>query len=97
MLGVYAPNVTAQRTRASSAGSKKEELHCLEVAPKCPRCQMCNNLNEMGVQGDVEEQEDVEVDAERQMNALLAPADCFPPIAAQRGRAAGLPSRRKRP
>ena len=43
----------------------------------------------MDVQGDVEEQEDVEVDAGRQANALLAPADCFPPIAAQRGRAAG--------
>ena len=49
---------------------------------------MCNDLNEVGVQGDVEEQVDVEVDAGRQVNALLAPADCFPPVAAQRGRAA---------
>ena len=76
-------------------GKKQKMLRNFRVAPKCPRRQMCNGLNEVGVQGDVEEQEDVEVDAGRQVNALLAPADCFPPIAAQRGRAAGPPSRRK--
>ena len=59
--------------------------------PKMP--ELCNGLNDVDVQGDVEEQVEVEVDAGRQVNALLAPADCFPPIAAQRGRAAGLPSR----
>ena len=60
-------------------------LRCFKLHPNVQDAELCNDLNEVEVQGDVDEQEDVGVDAGRQMNALLAPADCFPPIAPREG------------
>ena len=60
-------------------------LRCFKLHPNVQDAELCNDLNEMEAQRDVGEQEDVDVDAGRQMSALLAPADCFPPIAPREG------------